>query len=198
MATLSVEATQVSWTDVVVGVVAAKLVGTLGTVVSTIQVFVAGDGSGIPLTVAKTVNVWEPWTRPPYALGLVHEPGVPLSSLQVNEAPPFDVNEKLADVLELGLAGELVIVVSGTWPAASATPPESEVATPTIATAASTVSRRVGARAPSAVRLRCMSVPPTATHGYGSLRGWASPSSRATARGRLVSTFPPVHTGTGV
>ena len=74
MPTLSVAATHVSLTDVVVGVVAAKPVGTLGTVVSTIQVFVAGDGSGIPLTVANTVNVWEPCARPLYALGLVHEP----------------------------------------------------------------------------------------------------------------------------
>ena len=203
MATLSVAATHVSLTDVVVGVVAAKPVGTLGTVVSTIQVFVAGDGSGIPFTVAKTENVWEPWARPLYALGLVHEPGVSAVQLAGEGSPALRGEREArrrARTRARGRARDRRVRSRARGPAASATPPESEVATQTIAIAASTVSQRLGAGAPGAVRpIRCMSVPPTATqHGYGRLRGSTSPSWKATARAGVVSTLPPVHTGTGV
>jgi ethanolamine utilization microcompartment shell protein EutS len=60
MARLSVDAVHVSFTDVAVGVVAARLVGVVGAVRSTVQANVAGLGSGVPFQVAKTLNVCEP------------------------------------------------------------------------------------------------------------------------------------------
>ena len=114
---------------------------------------------------AKTENVWDPSASPLYALGLVHEPATPASSLHVNVELPFvEVNAKLAEVLALGFVGELVIVVFGAVDlAATATPPESEVATRLIAVAASRVSQRGdGAREPRDVDPTVrISVPPS-------------------------------------
>jgi hypothetical protein len=146
MARLSVEAFQVSFTDVAVGVVAARLPGTVGAVVSMVQLYVAGDGSSAPFHVAYTENVWEPAARLLYAFGLVHEPAVPKSSLQVKVDPPFvDEKVKLGAVLALGFVGELVMAVSGAEVGAlapRATVPDIEDATRLTTVAASSRYRR--------------------------------------------------------
>ena len=113
-------AVQVSWTEVEESEAAARLVGALGAVVSTVQETDAGVGSAMPFTVAKTEKVWTACDRPDRFAGLVHELVVPVSSWQVKVAPvvtvfPFCVAWKamLALVLLVPAGITVSMIVSG-------------------------------------------------------------------------------------
>src|SRR5262249_15664988 len=89
-----------------------------GGVRSIIQVNVAGVGSAPPvLPTARTANVWFPSERPLKLAGLVHALNGALSSehskLAIAETGWLPLNENCADLLVVGVAGELSIVVSG-------------------------------------------------------------------------------------
>src|SRR5690348_2434662 len=107
MPELSVEASQLTCTWVDVVALACTPDGTVGGVVSTIQLAVAGVGSGTPPTVAATEKTCSPSASWDNATGLVHAVGVAASSAHMNVAL-VDVawNVTLPVVWFVGVAGE--------------------------------------------------------------------------------------------
>ena len=111
---MSVEAVHFVVTEVVDAAEALKPVGTLGAVVSTVQVQVAGVASATPLDVAYTEKVWLALVRPEYVIGLVQVVVAAASSLQVKVEPLMvEVKENDAEADEVGEVGLVVMVVSG-------------------------------------------------------------------------------------
>ena len=95
-------------------VVSGGVVSPAGGVVATVHVKLAGDGSTPFWSEARTRNVCAPSTSPVYDAGLVQPANAAESSEQAKVAL-VDAEVKLnrADVEFDGLAGVLVIVVSG-------------------------------------------------------------------------------------
>ena len=87
---------------------------TVGPVVSTRHVDVAGEDAFPAASTAFTWNVWLPSARPLYPFGLVHAAKPTPSSWHWKVEPPSPaVNSKLAVPVPLGSVGPLVIVAVG-------------------------------------------------------------------------------------
>ena len=97
-------------------VVSGGVVSPAGGVVSTVHVWLAGVGSAPFWSEARTWKLCVPTESPVYDTGLVQLANAAESSEQANVAL-VDVEVKLhwADVELVGVAGLLVIVVSGGW-----------------------------------------------------------------------------------
>src|SRR3954469_18090406 len=139
---LSLPAVQVSATEVADGVVAARLLGALGGVVSIVQGCWAGVGSVTPPAVAATENVCAPAASPEYVRGLVHATAAAPSKRQAKVAGVrVEGKAKVPDVELVIALGPLEMLVSGVGTA------EAGTATPRTSTPAATaamVRRRIG------------------------------------------------------
>lgn len=114
MASLKV-ATTVVIGGTLVALVAGTVLKTVGAMMSTVQVHVAGVASTLPAaSMALTVKVCMAFVRREYAFGEVQMLEAAPSRLQPNVTlASGDVNVKLAEILVVKANGMVVIVVSG-------------------------------------------------------------------------------------
>ena len=98
-----------------VGLAGPEMIVVCGGTVSTVQVAVAGDTLVLPTeSVALTLKVCEPFARPENAAGEVQAEGAAPSRLHAKLTDCLlAMNEMLALVLDVGLAGDAVMVTTG-------------------------------------------------------------------------------------
>ena len=89
------------------------VIATVGAVVSTVHVKLAGAPTFPAVSVARTWNVCEPSTIPTSSNGLVQELKLDASNAHSNVEGSFAENVKCASLVPDGLVGESVIVVVG-------------------------------------------------------------------------------------